>query len=298
MRYFSLLPTIKYKFTNGEYTIVDLFSKVGFNEEFFKNTTLYYEEQRDNILSPERLSLEKYETFDYYWLLMMANKVVDVNTDWPTIQEDFGTLLETESKKTTYYIYENANIIENDILYVDETSYGVIESWNPFYKAIVIKENYNLPTDLTGTEFEIRRLDGSGGFISIVNYCNPSSNAFSSFGSMPYLQSINRIRRGEGCCLNPFLKVVSNEVTNELLLNTCEQTAKTAFEQSVIYKIVNNIQVNGISVRTQEQRLTSEYVDKIKLNIINPQLMGSLEDKIKLLFNDKSETANNIFRIG
>jgi|694.fasta_scaffold16364_2 hypothetical protein len=298
MRYFSLLPTIKYKFTNGEYTIVDLFSKVGFNEEFFKNTTLYYEEQRDNILSPERLSLEKYETFDYYWLLMMANKVVDVNTDWPTIQEDFGTLLETESKKTTYYIYENANIIENDILYVDETSYGVIESWNPFYKAIVIKENYNLPTDLTGTEFEIRRLDGSGGFISIVNYCNPSSNAFSSFGSMPYLQSINRIRRGEGCCLNPFLKVVSNEVTDELLLNTCEQTAKTAFEQSVIYKIVNNIQVNGISVRTQEQRLTSEYVDKIKLNIINPQLMGSLEDKIKLLFNDKSETANNIFRIG
>lgn len=298
MKYFSYLPKIKYKFSNGEYTVVDLFTKVGFSEEFYKNTSLYYQEQSDNILSPEKLSLQKYETFDYYWLLMLVNNVIDINTDWPTIQEDFGVLLEAESKKTTYYIYETANIIENDILYVDETSYGVIESWNPFYKAIVIKENYNLPQTLTGTEFEIRRLDGSGGYISLNNYCNPSSTIFTSFGSMPYLESVHRIRRGEGCCLNPFSKVVSNEVTSELLLNTCDSTAKTAFEQSLIYKVVNNIAVNGITVRSQEQRIISEYVDKVNLNIINPQLMGSLEDKIKLLLNDKSETANTIFRIG
>lgn len=298
MKYFSYLPKIKYKFTNGEYTVVDLFTKVGLNEEFYKNNTLYYQQQTDNILSPEKLSLEKYETFDYYWLLLLVNNIIDVNTDWPTIQEDFGNLLNAESKKTTYYIYETANIIENDILYVNETSYGVIDSWNPFYKAIVIKENYNLPSGLTGIDFEIRRLDGSGGYINLNNYCSPSTTIFTSFGSMPYLQSIHRIRKGEGCCLNPFSKIVSGQVTDELLLNTCDATAKTAFEQSLIYKVVNNISVTGITVRTQEQRITSEYVDKVNLNIINPQLTGSLEDKIKLLLNDRSETANTIFRIG
>ena len=80
MIYFNLIPTIKYKFSSGEYTVADIFTRIGLNKNFFKSTELYYEETSDTVLTPERLSFTKYGTFDYYWLLMLANNVYDVNT--------------------------------------------------------------------------------------------------------------------------------------------------------------------------------------------------------------------------
>lgn len=297
MKYFSMLPKIKYTFSNGEYTIIDLFTKVGFNNNFFNNTDLYYEEQSEKLLKPEKLSFEKYENFDYYWLLMLANKVIDVNQDWPSVQEDFGALLEQYSKKSVYYIYEYVDIIENDILYVNDYSYGVIESWNPFYKSIVIKENYNLPTDISGVIFKIKR-SINGITEELTNTCTENNTNITAFGFKKYLKSPEKFFAGAGKVLNPFQKVVSSQVTSELLLDTCADSDKTTFQSTLIYQYVNDLSINGITVQTQEDRLLSEYVDKIKLNIINPVYVPIIEDKIKLLMNDPTETANTIFRIG
>ncbi len=300
MKYFSVLPRITYKFPTGEYNVIDIFTKVALNSNFFNNTNLYYQEQSENILSPERLSFEKYQTFDYYWLLMLANNVYDVNRDWPSNQEVFGDILEKYSTLSSYFIYETAEIVKNDILYINDQSYGIIDSWNPFYKEITIKENYGLPVDnLSNYSFEIRRLNINGTFTKLTNYCNPRTTTFNVFGYKPYLEAPSKIQLGDGRILNPFLKIDGGELSDsgELILDSCGDQ-QTDFQNSLIYKIVNNEIPFGIKVITNNERLLSEYVDKINLNIINPSIASRYEDIVKQLFNDPTATATTIFRIG
>lgn len=303
MIYFNLIPTIKYKFSSGEYTVADIFTRIGLNKNFFKSTELYYEETSDTVLTPDRLSFTKYGTFDYYWLLMLANNVYDVNTDWPTSQAGFGEELDNYSNKLVYYIHENADIIPNDILYYDEKHYGVIESWNPFYKELVIKENYSLPTtNLSSSTFSIKRVYSDGTTTDLNTYCSTTTEAsqgFSCFGFKPYLQAPSAIYGNLGNVLNPFLTVTSQTVSeSEIQIDTCTDTDKTNFESTLIYNVVNDQAVNNIRVLTNEQRLLNEYGEKIKLNIINSSVAPLLEDKAKMMFSDPTTTANTIFRTG
>ena len=303
MIYFNLIPTIKYKFSSGEYTVADIFTRIGLNKNFFKSTELYYEETSDTVLTPERLSFTKYGTFDYYWLLMLANNVYDVNTDWPVSQAGFGEELDRYSNKLVYYIHENADIIPNDILYYDDTSYGVIESWNPFYKELIIKENFNLPTtNLSSLTFTIKRVYSDGTTTDLNTYCSTTTETdqeFTCFGFKRYLQAPSAIYGTFGNILNPFLTVTSQVVSeSEIQIDTCTDTDKTNFESTLIYNVVNDQTVNDVRVMTNEQRLLNEYGEKIKLNIINSSVAPLLEDKAKMMFSDPTTTANTIFRTG
>lgn len=300
MKYFSILPRITYKFSTGDYNVIDIFTKVALNRNFFDNTNLYYQEQSENILSPERLSFEKYQTFDYYWLLMLANNVYDVNRDWPANQEVFGDVLDEYSKFSSYFIYETAEIVKNDILYLSNESYGIIDSWNPFYKEITIKENYGLPTNnLSNYSFEIRRININGTFTKLSNYCDPRTTQFSIFGHKPYLEAPSKIQLGDGKILNPFLKIDGSVLSDsgELILDSCGDQ-QSDFQNTLIYKVVNNQIPLGVKVITNTERLLSEYVDKINLNIINPSIASRYEDIVKQLFNDPAATATTISRIG
>jgi hypothetical protein len=302
MIYFNLIPTIKYKFSSGEYDVADIFIRVGLKEAFFKSQDLYYEETADPVLTPERLSFQKYGKFDYYWLLMLANNVYDVNKDWPSAQAGFSESLDKSAKKLVYYIYENADIIPNDILFLDETSYGVIESWNPFYKELVIKENYNLPiTDLSSKTFTIQRIYSDKTTTNLTTYCSTTAEpnyGFNCFGFKPYLEAPSTIYGELNNILNPFSVVESQSVTTSVEIDTCTDEDKSRFENTLIYKVVNGQTVNGIRVITNEQRLLNEYVDEMKLNIVNPSIAPLIEDKVKVMFNDPTVTANTIFRTG
>lgn len=303
MKYFTMLPQISYEFETGNYNLIDMFTRVGFNNNFFNNPELYYEEKRDNQISPEKTSFEKYQTFDYYWLLLLANKVYDVNSDWPTNQIQLSDLLDKYSRKKAYYIYQHAEIYPNDILYIDQSSYGVIESWNPFYRQIVIKEEYgfNLPTENLSTySFQIRRLQTNGSYINVTNYCDPRTINFNFFGYKPYLNAPVQISSGTNQILNPFLQVDETQIstTGQLLVDGCDQTDQTSFQNSLIYKVVNNQTVSGIKVLTNNEKILSDYVEKTKINIISPTIASMYEDKAKQLMNDENATANTIVRIG
>lgn len=299
MKYFEFLPTIKYTFSDGEYTTVDLFTRIGFNENFFNSEILKYEDRLDRPYSPENLSDLKYQTYDYYWILMLANKVYDVNKDWIVSQQQFSNELDIQRKKPVFYIYENAEIAPNDILYLDESSYGVIESWNPFYKEIVLKENHGLSTSGWSTKkFKIKRIYKDGSTVDLPNYCSTNKTDFTIFGYKPYLESPDVIEGGSGIVLNPFSVVTSGNVTSDLVLDTCDASDKTAFQTTLIYKLVNNETVNGVSITTKELKMTRDFAKRNTVNIVNGVYAPLIEDKAKLLINDASTKTNTMFRIG
>lgn len=299
MNYFDFLPTIKYQFSSGEYTVVDIFNRIGVKPNFYSNDFFLYEQTLDNAKTPDRFCMETYGSYDDYWLLMLINNVYDVNRDWPVDQSQFNSLLNDTRTKKSYYVYETGPIEPNDILYANEFSYGVIESWNPFTRQIVIKENYNLPTtNLSDYTFKIRRVNKNGTVIEINNYCDESTTSFTLFGYKVFSESPMQILDSYGKNLNPFLKVTGGVVSDsELILDSCGEN-KTNFQTTLIYKVINGLTVNNIQIITKEQTLISEYVDKIKLYVISSDFINLISEKARNLLKNRSETANTLFRIG
>jgi hypothetical protein len=302
MKYFETLPTITYQFSTGEYSVIDIFSRVALKPSFFANTNFYTTQQLETVLRPEQLSYETYKEFQYYWLLMLVNKVYDVNRDWPVQQEVFGSALEKLQNKKVYYIYQNVEIIPNDILWFSDTSYGVIESWNPFYKEIVIKEGTRgLPTTNLTTA-EIRRVTADTvdtGGITLTNYCTPSGSTINIIGYSPFLEAPAQFIDGSNRAVNPFIGATGGtiQVPNIIIMDTCSEEDRTLFQSTILSRIINGLAVAGIKVKTKEDVFISEYYDKIKLNIIKQEILPFIMNKASALITDETETSKNMVRI-
>ena len=237
---------------------------------------------------------------------MLVNKVYDVNKDWPVQQEVFGSALEKLQNKKVYYIYQNVEIIPNDILYFDDKTYGVIESWNPFYKEIVIKEGTgNLPTTNLTTA-EIRRITSAatGSFITLTNYCDPTDSSINTttiniIGYSPFLEAPAQFIDGSNRAVNPFIGATGGtiQVPNIIIMDTCYEEDRTLFQSTILSRIINDLNVTGITVKTKQDVFTSEYYKKIKLNIINAETVPFMINKANALLGDTIETANTLVRI-
>jgi hypothetical protein len=306
MTYFETLPTIIYEFSTGERSVIDIFSRVAMKPSFFANTSFYTTEQLETVLRPDQLSYEKYGEFKYYWLLLLVNKIYDIHRDWPVQQEVFGTALEKLQNKKVYYIYQNVEIVPNDILYFSDTSYGVIESWNPFYKEIVIKEGYGVLPTSDFTTAEIRRVTSAstGKFIKLTNYCDSSdplitTTAIDIIGYSPFLEAPAQFIDGSNRAVNPFIGATGGtiQVPNIIIMDTCSEEDRTLFQSTILSRIINDLNVTGIKVKTKEDVFISEYYNKIKLNIINSEIVPIILNKANILITDTPETATTLVRI-
>jgi hypothetical protein len=306
MTYFETLPTIIYEFSTGERSVIDIFSRVAMKPSFFANTSFYTTEQLETVLRPDQLSYEKYGEFKYYWLLLLVNKIYDIHRDWPVQQEVFGTALEKLQNKKVYYIYQNVEIVPNDILYFSDTSYGVIESWNPFYKEIVIKEGYGVLPTSDFTTAEIRRVTSAstGKFIKLTNYCDSSdplitTTAINIIGYSPFLEAPAQFIDGSNRAVNPFIGATGGtiQVPNIIIMDTCSEEDRTLFQSTILSRIINDLNVTGIKVKTKEDVFISEYYNKIKLNIINSEIVPIILNKANILITDTPETATTLVRI-
>ena len=306
MTYFETLPTIIYEFSTGERSVIDIFSRVAMKPSFFANTNFYTTQQLETVLRPDQLSYQTYGEFKYYWLLLLVNKIYDIHRDWPLQQEVFGTALEKLQNKKVYYIYQNVEIIPNDILYFSDTSYGVIESWNPFYKEIVIKEGYGVLPTSDFTTAEIRRVTSAstGKFIKLTNYCDSSdplitTTAINIIGYSPFLEAPAQFIDGSNRAVNPFIGATGGtiQVPNIIIMDTCYEEDRTLFQSTILSRIINDLNVTGIKVKTKEDVFISEYYNKIKLNIIKQEILPFMMNKTTMLINDETETSNNMVRI-
>jgi hypothetical protein len=302
MKYFATLPQIQYQFTTGQFTIPNLFVRVGFKPNFYENPSLFSETVNETAASPDKLSFERYTDPSYYWMLLLLNNIYDVNTDWSIIQENLDNILTRLSKQSVYYLYEGADIIENDILYLSESSYGVVQSWNPFYKELVLKENFNIPADsLSDLVFKIRRINTDNTVTELNNYCGTGSTDFHAFGYSRYINSPTQIIGPNNVILNPFTQIGGGggtTITDGLLIDTCDESDRTAFQSSLIYRVINNLQVDGISIQRKQQQVLSEFVDKRDIKLLSASVLSVIEGKVRQMVNDPVVKANTLFRTG
>ena len=99
--------------------------------------------------------------------------------------------------------------------------------------------------------------------------------------------------------MNPFIGATGGtiQVPNIIIMDTCYEEDRTLFQSTILSRIINDLNVTGITVKTKQDVFTSEYYKKIKLNIINAETVPFMINKANVLLGDTIETANTLVRI-
>lgn len=109
--YFDKFPTIQYDVTgNGQYyTMTNLMKRVKFNDLVKPNIIAFdfYDVQDGD--TPEIVAYYYYQEIELHWLVLMANDIIDVYTQWPMSVPRF--------EQYVYGKYDDINAIHHYEIY-------------------------------------------------------------------------------------------------------------------------------------------------------------------------------------
>jgi hypothetical protein len=121
-KYFSNFPKIQYDIAGTQYsnyqTITNIFFRVRFLREVLANASAYYLHQVKDGDTPEILAEKAYGDSEAYWMILLANEIVDPMFDWPMDSRTFqnyivGKYGSIENAKITTHHYEKVVRREN-----------------------------------------------------------------------------------------------------------------------------------------------------------------------------------------
>ena len=91
--YFKKMPTILYPSNIGQVIVKDIFRRVALNDKTTTQAALntYYVREGD---TPEIVSYNFYGSAEYHWIVLIANDIVNIHTEWPKRDSDIFKYVE------------------------------------------------------------------------------------------------------------------------------------------------------------------------------------------------------------
>jgi hypothetical protein len=94
MKYFDTLPKIITTDPNGNYVIaVNLLARASFITQLLSDPSLYYTYDIQETDTPEIIADKYYGDSYRYWIVLLANKILDPQWTWPLSNEKFNAYL-------------------------------------------------------------------------------------------------------------------------------------------------------------------------------------------------------------
>lgn len=83
MKYYEQLPTVRYEFEGVEYTIKNIFLKIGFINLVKENSPDFFDKYFiEDGERPETIAYKYYGNQDLWWLILILNNIKDPFFDW------------------------------------------------------------------------------------------------------------------------------------------------------------------------------------------------------------------------
>lgn len=115
MAFFDLFPRVAYDIEGQRLTkyesVTNIFFRLRVIREVLTNISAYYEHTIADSETPEILAEKIYRDAGAYWIILMANDIVDPQYDWPLDDRSFRKYMidkygSIQTAKTTYHHYE------------------------------------------------------------------------------------------------------------------------------------------------------------------------------------------------
>jgi len=155
MAYFDFFSNTTYNFPNGiNKNVKNIFTRPTINNAYSDKIEL-----TDNQ-SPDQLSISLYENADLFYINLLNNNIIS-DDYWPVSGEEFSESISSNFAGYSFHMLEEPadkpsrgdlfvlksdfdNFIpDEDDLLKDTLTYGIVESWDPSYRKLWIK-NYSI----------------------------------------------------------------------------------------------------------------------------------------------------------
>lgn len=155
MKYFNSLPFIANRDSNGNYYFLkNILIRTKLISQLAKNPMLFYKYSVQDSDTPESIAFKYYGDQYRYWLIFMANEIMDPQWDWPLTSQQFLKFLKDKystvaggDNNVLSYTQGTVHHYEKLVTTVDNnTQTTVIKS------VIVDQETYNLIQSNTQTK--------------------------------------------------------------------------------------------------------------------------------------------------
>ena len=155
--YFSKYPTTYYALDEGESglnTVTYLTNRIGFDQKVLNNAALYSNYFIKDGDTPENLAHKLYGDSEKHWIILMANRIIDPQFDWPMdsrtlikfIEDKYVSRANTgqtgfewaNQNTESYYRVETKVISSNglevdDVYQIDADTYATLNTSNESY---------------------------------------------------------------------------------------------------------------------------------------------------------------------
>tara|TARA_Y100001963_G_C6576150_1_gene351195 strand:- start:4 stop:675 length:672 start_codon:yes stop_codon:yes gene_type:complete len=167
--YFNLIPDFEYvsrlpDAKIGDYnTVKNLFRRIVLREDIYQNLTFFtkYDIQGDD--RPDNVAYDVYQDSSLDWVILVANNIINIQTEWPLPQLDFNRFLLDKYKNDYNKIYNEIHHYEtvevkdtNGIIIVPEgleVSQDYSITYYDFFLSDLTSEN-DITRPVTNYEYE------------------------------------------------------------------------------------------------------------------------------------------------
>jgi hypothetical protein len=97
--YFYNFPTTYYINTDDNTdldVVTDITKRIGFEQEFKKNSAAYFKIVVTDDDTPEILAHKFYDDVEKHWIILMMNDIIDPQFDWPMKEPDLYKFIESK----------------------------------------------------------------------------------------------------------------------------------------------------------------------------------------------------------
>jgi len=147
MPFFSNFGLVDYEFVeNTSNTITNILQRVNVHDSVFSNASFYYDYYIQEMDRPDIIAHKLYGNVDYYWLVLLANKMINPFYDWPLNQTEMESFLLKKYKGITLFVdgISNPGFSRTETLTgggPGTTASGEIWRWDRTYQRIEVYNN-------------------------------------------------------------------------------------------------------------------------------------------------------------
>ena len=286
--YFDKFPRIQYRFPNNKtIEMADIFRSVKFSQETLSKPELFEEFFLTDGDRPEKIALDYYGDVKYYWVVLLANEIIDINQEWPRF-----SLNNLDNQNNLFYGYafyfnDEMKIEKGDYIVKYDSGasdgvgdeYGVVDRYTPSLNKIEIRNNtftsvtpgVKADGNDVGNFFIFRKNDDNS-FLTLTSGVS-GSNDFLPVERIDNLKDSVAYFKFDGRVINPLTK------TN------------TAIDPSVVNYPTNNKKINSRTaidnyIQGQKSTLDARNVKVVTYSQVQGEASQSSSKRIKLLRRD------------
>ena len=301
----------------------DIFRRVVFTENTKKDFSSFETYIVSDGQKPEEVAADFYGNPHLWWVVLLCNNIIDYVGEWSKSNQEIDSSFYNFLKGYSYFVFENLDIIEGDIIVrrdteedgsIDLNNYGEIDNYDKLLHRIDVKkikghinegdEVYVFRNSKIGDEDNWHSVDGFGQTgcyqqyygapvcieIAGPNYQGwgpPCATAGSTFAIVQRKEKIS-----DAACYFSYNDDMINPYSAYPVENHEGPSGDFYSYQSVcgmtgtiLYKYMNRSLSDSIKTTTNLTKMISKNDERRKIKLISPQMVTAIINEYKSLMN-------------